>query len=274
MPAMLGADCHFHVFDPSRYAYQPGSAYLPHPSQEGTPEQLLSLLDAHGLSHGLIVSAGPYGMDTRCLLDAIARSGRRLKGIALVKNDISETEAARLKASGVVGVRINLHNLGAAMLKDASMLRLLGLLKEINWFCQIQCSGTQLVDAMPLLTQTEVRVMIDHCGRPDLAKGLNEPGFQTLLALGRGGNAVIKLSGPFRYSQQAWGYTDTDAAVAELIKAFTLDNCVWGSDWPFVRHDARVDYGPMLACVKRWLPDANHYRKVLCENPAKFFGFS
>jgi predicted TIM-barrel fold metal-dependent hydrolase len=131
-----------------------------------------------------------------------------------------------------------------------------------------------LVDAMPLLTQTGVRVMIDHCGRPDLAKGLQEPGFQTLLELGRGGNAVIKLSGPFRYSQQAWGYTDTDAAVAELIKAFTLNNCVWGSDWPFVRHDARVDYGPMLACAKRWLPDANHYRKVLCENPARLFGFS
>ena len=72
MPAMLGADCHFHVFDPSRYAYQAGAAYLPHPSQEGTPEQLLSVLDAHGLSHGLIVSAGPYGTDTRCLLDAIA----------------------------------------------------------------------------------------------------------------------------------------------------------------------------------------------------------
>lgn len=273
MPAMLGADCHFHVFDPSRYAYQAGAAYLPHPSQEGTPEQLLSVLDAHGLSHGLIVSAGPYGTDTRCLLDAIARSNHRLKGIALVENTVSEKEVARLKDGGVVGVRINLHNLGSAMLKDASMTRLLGLLNEAGWFCQIQCSSTQLCDAMPLLKQSGVRVMIDHCGRPDLAKGLQEPGFQTLLQLGRSGNAVIKLSGPFRYSQQAQSYTDTDAAVAELIKAFTIDNCVWGSDWPFVRHDARVDYGPMLACVKRWLPDAGDYRKVLCDNPQRLFGF-
>ena len=39
MPLMPGADCHLHVFDPSRYAYQADVAYKPHPGQEGTPEQ-------------------------------------------------------------------------------------------------------------------------------------------------------------------------------------------------------------------------------------------
>lgn len=273
MPAMLGADCHLHVFDPQLYPYQPGSAYLPHACQEGTPEQFLSLLDAHGLSHGLVVSAGPYGTDTRCLLDAIGRSNNRLKGIALVENSVSEKEIARLTAGGVVGVRVNLHNLGTSLLADPSVARLLGTLKEANWFCQIQCSGTQLIDAMPLLQKSGVRVMIDHCGRPEPDKGVQERGFQALLELGRGGNAVIKLSGPFRYSKQSWGYFDIDAFVAALIDAFTLNNCVWGSDWPFVRHDARIDYAPMLACIKRWLPDANDYRKVLCENPKRLFGF-
>jgi hypothetical protein len=33
------------------------------------------------------------GADTRCLLDAIARSNDRLKGIALVENTVSEKEA-------------------------------------------------------------------------------------------------------------------------------------------------------------------------------------
>jgi len=41
-------------------------------------------LDAHGLTHGLLVAAQPYGRDNRCMLDSIAASAGRLKGIALV----------------------------------------------------------------------------------------------------------------------------------------------------------------------------------------------
>ena len=65
------------------------------------------------------------------------------------------------------------------------------------------------------------------------------------------------------------GGDDHRAAIA----AFTLENCVWGSDWPFVRLDARVDYGPTLACLVRWLPDEADRNQVLWETPKRLFGF-
>ncbi len=113
----------------------------------------------------------------------------------------------------------------------------------------------------------------DHFGRPDVTRGISQPGFRTLIEFGRSGNAVIKLSGPFRSSREGYPYRDVDPFIAAAIEAFTLDRCVWGSDWPFVRMDERMDYGPPFTCLARWLPDAKDRQKVLWDSPARLFGF-
>ena len=115
--------------------------------------------------------------------------------------------------------------------------------------------------------------MIDHFGRPDVPRGVSQPGFRTLLEFGESGNAVIKLSGPFRSSVEGYPYRDVDPFIAAAIEAYTLERCVWGSDWPFVRMDERMDYGPPLTCLPRWLPDPQDRQKVLWDTPARLFGF-
>jgi predicted TIM-barrel fold metal-dependent hydrolase len=93
-----------------------------------------------------------------------------------------------------------------------------------------------------------------------------------MLEFGREGDHVVKLSGPFRSSLAGPPYLDTDPYYAAAIEAFTLDRCVWGSDWPWVRMDERMGYGPVFACLNRWLPDEKDRRKVR-ETPSKLFGF-
>jgi predicted TIM-barrel fold metal-dependent hydrolase len=115
--------------------------------------------------------------------------------------------------------------------------------------------------------------MVDHFGRPDVRRGLRQLGFETMLEFGRAGRAVVKLSGPFRCSFEGYPYRDVDPFIAAAIDAFTLENCVWGSDWPFVRMDERADYGPVLSCLRRWLPERDNRQKVLWDNPARLFGF-
>jgi predicted TIM-barrel fold metal-dependent hydrolase len=77
------ADCHAHVLCGAAYAYAADTVYVPHPSQAGTTEKFLAVLDAHGVTHGLLVGAGPYGPDNRCLLRGLATAPGRLKGIIL-----------------------------------------------------------------------------------------------------------------------------------------------------------------------------------------------
>lgn len=268
-----GVDCHAHVFCGERFPFAEKTIYRPHPAQAGTAAEFLAVLDAHGFTRGLIVGANPYGTDNRCMLDAIATSNGRLKGVALVTHDISEREIAALSAQGVVGCRINLYNQGLAPLTDPRAPRLLERLHAAGWWVQIQCEGDQLAQVAPILEKAQVRIMVDHFGRPDIARGVSQPGFQALLKLGRSGNAVVKLSGPFRSSREAYPHRDVDPYIEAAIAAYTLENCVWGSDWPFVRLDARMDYGPALACLMRWLPNEADRRKVLWETPARLFGF-
>ena len=269
-----GVDSHAHVFCVNnKYAFAADREYTPHPTQLGTPERFGAVLDAHGLTHGLLVSAGPYGPDNRCMLDAIAAHGGRFKGIALIKRDISDRELTSLKEGGVVGIRINIMNHGLRPLTEPGADRLLAKVRDLNWFVQVHSQKDELIEAAPLLRKARVRVMFDHFGRPDLKQSVQGRGYQTLLEFGREGDHVINLSGPFRSSLEAPPYRDTDPFIHAAIDAFTLDRCVWGSDWPWVRMDERMDYGPVYACHERWLPNAKDKQKVLWDSPARLFGF-
>ncbi len=273
MSIVRAADCHAHVFCDASYAFAAEPVYIPEPSQRGTAAGFLAVLDAHGLTHGLLVAAQPYGRDNRCMLDSIRASGGRLKGIALVSPTISDRDLGSLADGGVVGIRMNLSTYGMREFTEPGADRLLERIKAMNWFLQIHCEKDELVQAGPLLRKAGVRIMVDHFGRPDVRRGLAQPGFATLLAFGKSGNAVVKLSGPFRCSADGVPYRDVDPFIAAAIDAFTLENCIWGSDWPFVRMAERVDYSPGLACLTRWLPNPDDRRKVLWENPARLFGF-
>jgi predicted TIM-barrel fold metal-dependent hydrolase len=68
-------------------------------------------------------------------------------------------------------------------------------------------------------------------------------------------------------------YRDLDPFAAQLLHVFGSDRCVWGSDWPFLRALARVDYGPQLAALNRWVPEAADRERILWTNPSRIFGF-
>lgn len=266
-------DAHAHVFCNGNFPLSPERLYTPHPCETGTAKQFAAVLDAHGFTHGLLVGAGPYRPDNSCMLSAIRASNGRFKGIALVKSDIAESDLSSLADQGVVGIRINLMGYGMKQLVEPGAAQLLAYLKEMNLFLQIHCQKNDLVEALPLLRKAGVRILIDHLGRPDPDLGLSQPGFAALLELGKSGNAAVKLSGPFRFSKAGYPYHDVDRFIAAAVEAFTLDNCVWGSDWPFVDMKERVDYGPPATCLKRWLPNLGDQKKLLWDTPARLFGF-
>ena len=112
-------DCHVHVFDPARFPYADDAWYRPSGGETGTADNLGQVLDAHGVRHALIVGPNSgYGLDNRCLLDALARGEGRYKGIAVVRNDASRTELQDLQAAGVVGVAFNVALLGVDFYRD------------------------------------------------------------------------------------------------------------------------------------------------------------
>lgn len=275
MATSPAVDSHAHVFDTARFPFTNPHGYVPQANEQGTALEFRTVLAAHGMTHGLLVNpfAG-YATDNACLLDAIARSEGRFKGVALVGHETTDAELEVLAAGGVVGARFNTLFSGATSLQGDAGVRLLARIKSLGWFAQIYFHDDEVQKLLPIVDKAGIRVVVDHCACPDTSRGIDQPGFAAVLELGRRGNAAIKLSGPFRYSKQPWPHSDCEPFVEALIRAFTLDNCVWGSDWPFVRLPMRVDYGPTRALLDWWIPDAGNRQRVLWESPRRWFGFA
>jgi predicted TIM-barrel fold metal-dependent hydrolase len=266
-------DSHCHILDPARFPYAPDTAYRPVGQEIGTLNQLNLAMDAYGIQHALLVEPNSgYGLDNRCMLDAIANGGGRFKGIAVVSNDISKAALRTLKAAGVIGVAFNATLYGATHYADtAPMLRWLA---DLDMFVQVQTEHDQLAALSPMLVASGARILIDHCGRPTPEAGLAQPGFQAVLGLARTRRAAVKLSGYQKFSAVQAPYPDTLHYVQALLDAYTPDACVWASDWPFLKAAHHLDMGPLLMKLQALLPDPIDRHKVLWETPSRLFGFS
>lgn len=265
-------DCHVHVFDPARFPYGANTHYAPTAQELGTPTQLAQVMDAYGTRYALLVGPNSgYGLDNACVLDTIARGAGRYKGIAVVANDATSDELQALKRAGVVGVAWNVTHYGVDYYRDAAPL--LQKLVALDMFVDIQVEHDQLIQIMPLLTNSGARILMDHCGRPTADAGLDEPGFRALLDLGATRRAFVKLSGFVKFSREPAPHEDTCPYVAALVKAFTLDQCLWASDWPYLRAPVHVDYGVLLHLALTLFPDPADRRRLLWDTPRRLFGF-
>ena len=273
MPADESIDCHAHIIEPQHFPFADGVGYRPQPHETGTREAFVAALDAHGIAHVLLVQPSCYGTDNAAMLDAMAGSGGRFKGIAVVPPDVGERELTALADRGVVGVRFNLVNYDRHAVAKAAAARLLERLRELAWFAQIFANDEQWPEIAALLRLSKVKVLIDHFGIRDIAAGVGSPGFRSVLDLGRTGLAAVKLSAPFRLVSRPGAYDEVDGFAAALLKAFGVGGCVWGSDWPFLGVRDAVRYGDLLAALARWLPDPTDRLRVLRHNPIRLFGF-
>ena len=266
-------DCHAHVLDPVRFPYRADTHYAPAGQEIGTAAQLALVMDTYGTAHALLVGPNSgYGLDNSCMLDTIARGAGRYKGIAVVAPDTSLEALQALKRAGVVGLAWNVTYYGVDYYRGAEPL--LEKLAALDMFVDIQVEHEQLLPMLPMLDRSGVRILVDHCGRPTVDAGLEQPGFRALLELGATGRAFVKLSGLVKFSRQPAPYEDAWPFVAGLIDAFTLDHCLWASDWPHLRAPVRVDYGVLLDLALTLFPGASDRRKLLWDTPRALFGFA
>lgn len=265
-------DGHCHVLDPQGFPYLEGVAYRPAGQETGSAAYFREVLAAYGVQHALLVGPNSgYGVDNRCLLSAIAQGGGVFKGIAVVANDASADQLQDLKAQGVIGVAFNMALHGLDHYRDIGPL--LGRLAGLGLFAQVQVEGPQMRALAPMLIDSGARILVDHCGRPAVASGPQEAGFQEVLRLGATGRATVKLSGLQKFSRQPFPFTDVAWVVRELLAAYGAEGCVWASDWPFLKAEQRLDYGPLLVRFAQLVPDEATRNAILWDTPKRLFGF-
>ena len=265
-------DCHAHVLDPANFPYGRDIAYKPAGQEIGTPAQLGQVMTTYGVRHCLLVQPNSgYGGDNSCLLDTIARGEGRFKGIAIIDFDADLGQLRTLKSQGILGAAFNSTFHGIDYYKNAKPL--IEKLAQLDMFLQLQCERDQLLPFVPWIEAMPIRVLIDHCGRPTAEAGLEQPGFQALLRLARTKRVSVKLSGYSKFSNEPYPFEDCRPYVTAIVDAFTLDNCMWASDWPYLRAPQRQDYGPLVELAARLFPDEASRRALLWDTPRRLFGF-
>ena len=233
-----------------------------------TVEMFLANLDANGLSHGVLVQPSFLGTNNEYMLAGLAKAAPRLKGIAVIEPPVTEAELDELAAQNVVGIRLNLVGRDMPDLVSGDWKQLLGSLSRRGWQVEVHDEAKRLPELLPLLLESQVNVVVDHFGRPDPKLGIEDSGFKYLLSLGPTRRVWVKISAPYRLSDEI-----ARAAVPPVKGAFGVDRLLWGSDWPHTQHEKEVSYGDMLAQFESWLPDAAERKTVLADNPATLFGF-
>lgn len=266
-------DCHNHIFDPAKFPYQPDSPYHPEGHEITSAEYFHHVLDTYGVSHAVLVGPNSgYGEnDNRALLDAIKNSHGRFKGMAVVDSQCSLQTLQALKAQGVVGVTFNVALYGVEHFRHAHAL--LEKLKELDLISQIQVTGEQLLPLQAMFRDAGTKIVIDHCGRPDLQAGIKRDGFRAVLDLADTGRAWIKVSGFDKFSEESYPYRDCLPTVASIQSAYGEDRVLWGSDWPFLKPRQHMDYGTVLSLAVQHFPNSSAREKYFWRNAATLYGF-
>lgn len=268
-------DCHLHVYWPEKYPFPNIPGVMPNPGEiVADPETLKSVLRSNGVTHALLVQPSAHGEDNRPMLETIASSSGRMKGIAVADISIGAEEMVRLKAQGIVGLRLNLYSFDNDVFEQPGIVEFFQRCADNDMIVEVFATPPTWPNVVDKLRACPARMVIEHMGWPVIDDGIGQPAFQHLLSLAGETDSYVKLSCAFRMSEAGFPYNEVTPYVEKLLEVFGPDRCVWGSDWPMLRsgRNRPFDYANELAVVERWLPDGPSRNKVLWTTPARLFG--
>jgi predicted TIM-barrel fold metal-dependent hydrolase len=257
-------DAHFHLYTRDMpitdWAWH-------HPPEDATAEQFLSVMDAHGIGFGVIAAASLYGDYNDYTIRSMRRYPR-LRGTAFVRPETDMYALERMKADGIVGIRLFFHRVPSPPdLRSAEYRLLLRRVRDLGWHVHSLVESPMLPDIIAAMEQAGVKLVIDHMGHPDPAQGVNCPGFKAMLAAIERGRTWVKLSGGFRAKSPEAARIHAKA----LLAIAGGERLVWGSDWPFASFEGRVTYADTIAALHEWVPDAAMRRQITGDTPMRLY---
>ncbi len=263
-------DAHCHVFGPSpEFPFAPERKYTP---CNAGKDRLFALRDHLGFARNVIVQATCHGKDNRAMVDACRAGGDLARGVASVGADITEAEIREMDAAGVRGVRFNF----VKRLVDATPRELFteiaNRIKPFGWHIVVYFEAADLEELVPFLESLPTILVVDHMGRPDVARGVDHPGFQRFIRLmAENENIWSKVTCPERLSVAGPPYDDVIPFCAEIVRRFP-DRVLWGTDWPHPNMKSHMpDDGALVDFIPKIAPTEALQRKLLVDNPMRLY---
>jgi len=271
-PPPGACDAHCHVFGPADlFPYAPGRSYTP---PDAGKERLRALHDHLGIERAVIVHPNCHGTDMAVTLDAIATSGGRYKGVAVVDGAVTDKQLEALDKGGIRGIRFNfVAHLGGV--PDLEVFdTMLERIAPFGWHVVLHLDAQDVPEHAARIARIKVPFVIDHMGRVQAKNGLDQKPFQTLLELMKNPNAWVKICGPERCSSLGPPFRDAIPFAQRVVEA-APDRILWGTDFPHPNIAGTMpDDGDLVDLFAEAVTDESLRRRILVDNPQRLYGFT
>jgi predicted TIM-barrel fold metal-dependent hydrolase len=266
------ADCHMHIYDPTRFAMPPSPRVAP---ENAALPQYRMLQKRIGTTRVVIVTPRNYATQNEATVTAIRELGRNARGVAVLHPDVSDAELKRLDAAGIRGIRFSLGDPTSAVVTPDMVEPLAKRIAPLGWHIQFNMAGEQIVALSDLLRRLTVPMVFDHLGNPPLPAGVAHPSHAVIRRLLDENRAWVKLSGAYLNSKVGPPYPEATQIARDFVKA-APERLVWGSDWPHPTSPGprKPDDAALFDLLLTWAPNEQTRHRILVENPEELYGFS
>ncbi len=248
-------DPHVHVWkhDPG-FPFASGAKV---PNYDATPEMLLDLMHANGISKAVIIQVIHYRYDNRYLATVLRQYPQHFKGVCRVDpldpaapDHLSEVSAL----PGFRGVRLSPEaGPEGDWIRGPLMPPLWTRCKSLGVPMTLLAPIDRMPDVQPLIERfPDITVVIDHMADcpVDRPEKLND-----LIALRRYPRVYVKISHTWSLSKGAYPWLDAQTLVKRLYDAFGPQRLMWATDWPIAKE--RATYRQRLTVVRDDMPFLN-----------------
>jgi predicted TIM-barrel fold metal-dependent hydrolase len=235
---MMIIDAQVHAYE-RNYPGRPWAGVLTGPA-EVTGDAMVASMDAVGVAGAILVSPFTmYGYDASYALEVHRQHPGRFGLVKPVDSSdpaVADTIADWAATPGTVGIRLMLNRSGMSTdPADPGINRVLDAAARHNLPLNLMCTGRLEQAAQLAARHPNTQLVIDHLG---LAQPFEPPApaepfaeLPKVLALAAYPNVVVKISGACTLSHAPFPYPDIWEPLGRIFDAFSLERCLWGTDW-------------------------------------------
>lgn len=263
-------DCHVHVFGPAAtFPYSSARSYTPRDCPLEMLEQVHAIL---GFDRCVIVHGGAHGTDNSVTLDALARSPRNLRGVAVIPSGLPDAVIDAMDKAGMRGCRMSTVVSGGAGFEHLELLA--DQCANFGWHVMLHFGKAgELAAIAPRVEKLRVPFVLDHLGRVTGGEGVDSDAFKTVERLLNNDNCWVKLASLYRLSSDPHPYNDMLPMIHRVVEK-RPDRIIWGSNWPHPIYTGRMpNDGDLVDLIPLWAPDPAVQKRMLVDNPNVLYGF-
>lgn len=271
-------DAHCHVFGPHvLFPYATERKYTP---CDAPKSKLFELRDFLGFERNVIVQATCHGKDNRALVDALLSSEGKARGVVTLSSSISEEELQVLHEAGVRGVRFNFVKRLVDFTPREELMAVAEKIAPLGWHVVVYFEAIDLPELREFFTHLPTIVVVDHMGRPDVAKPVEGPEFSLFLKLMKEHDHIwskvscperLSIKGPKALNGEQYAYQDVVPFAKIIVEQFP-DRVLFGTDWPHPNlKDHMPDDGLLVDYIPQIAPTQELQQKLLVDNPMRLY---